>query len=75
MTVHPFVEQVPLLLAWIAYAMIHSFLAADGVKNAVTGGFGSTTAIPLSLPQGASHHFAISCWNGGGPGGLLVDLR
>jgi protein-S-isoprenylcysteine O-methyltransferase Ste14 len=34
-TVQAFVEQLPLLLAWIAYATIHSFLAADGVKMAV----------------------------------------
>jgi protein-S-isoprenylcysteine O-methyltransferase Ste14 len=34
-TVHPLVEQMPLLLVWIAYATIHSLLAADAVKNAV----------------------------------------
>jgi len=28
-------EQAPLVLAWIAYALIHSLLAADGVKDAV----------------------------------------
>jgi protein-S-isoprenylcysteine O-methyltransferase Ste14 len=34
-SVHPFVEQLPLLLLWVAYAMIHSLLAADAVKDAV----------------------------------------